>query len=126
MLNLPCSSSSAYLYKKTEVGKAGVRGRQNLTLMPVALLLLAGICLPLIYVLVVFPSLWGHIYIGAVYASLLLLLWYWYSCKGGSEGLNQLGVSSGLYVLDSALYLGLVEKNHVQERMSRGLIHQLI
>lgn len=101
-------------------------GRQSLTLMPIVLLLLAGICLPSMYMLVVFPSLWGHIYIEAVYANLLLLLWCWYSCKGARESLNQLRVSSALYVLDSALYLGLMEKNRVQERMSRGLIHQLI
>lgn len=50
----------------------------------------------------------------------------WHSCKGGSKSLNQLRVSSALYVLGSALYFGLVEKNCVQERMSRGLIHQLI
>lgn len=49
MSNLPCSCSSAYLCKKLKLEKLG--GRQNLTLMPVVLLLLAGICLPLTYML---------------------------------------------------------------------------
>lgn len=49
VLNLPCSCSSAYLCRKLKLEK--LRGRQNLTLMPVVLLLLAGICLPLMYVL---------------------------------------------------------------------------
>lgn len=40
--------------------------------------------------------------------------------------LNQLHVSSPPYVLDSALYPGLVEKKRVPESVSRGLNHQLI
>lgn len=51
-----------------------VGGRQNLTPVPVVLLLLAAVCFPLTYVLVFFPSLWGHVCIEAVSAKPLLLL----------------------------------------------------
>lgn len=121
MLNLPCSCSSAYLCKKVKLEKLG--GRQNLTLMPVVLLLLADIYLPLTYVLGFSPFLWRNVYTEVVSAKLLLL---WCSCQGGSVSLNHLWVFSPPHVLDSALYPGLVEKKCVPERRSRGLNHQLI
>lgn len=112
VLNLPCSCSSAYLCKKVKLEKLG--GRRNLTLMPVVLSLLAGICLSLTYVMGFSSSLWRHVYIEVVSAKLLRL---WCSCKGGSVSLNQLRMFSPPYILDSALYPGSVEKECVPENL---------